>query len=259
MIRTLRLKLRPMLFTLALIATTTGEAQVLCYRSASGGTGNKNVVQLFRGNSCPPAFTKVPNTLVGRGTTGATGPSGPVGPTGASGAVGPTGPTGATGPTGPTGPVGATGPSGPAGATGPTGASGSALFDLSGSTSETTLNSGVFNFVPILGVGGPIGTSIFTVAERAVPVTSTCSLVRFVVQLSNAPGDGPEWAVSLLIADGYTTTDTVALCTLTSTDVQCTGTAAVSVASGQGLLLQFAPNTGPATTAAKWNVRCLAS
>lgn len=245
--------LSAVLLTLMLIAAGRGEAQVLCYRSSSGGVGNKNVVQLFRGNSCPPAFTVVPNTLLGRGRTGATGPTGPTGPVGATGPVGPTGVSGAMGPTGPSG------PSGPVGATGPTGASGSALFDLSGSTSETTLNSGVFNFVPILGVGGPIGTSIFTIAERAVPVTSTCSSVRYVVQLSNAPGDGPEWAVSLLTADGYTTTDTVALCTITSTDVQCTGTAAVSVASGQGLLLLFVPSDGPATTAAKWNVRCIAS
>ena len=90
--------------------------------------------------------------LRGKGSKGATGPTGAcgaTGPTGACGATGPTGACGATGATGPTGCLGATGATGPTGysgatgatgATGPTGYSGSPTFVVT--TTGTNVVSG---------------------------------------------------------------------------------------------------------------------
>ncbi len=204
-------------------------ADILCYRFGSKKIGNKNVVQLFKGTSCPNGFSRVPRSALiassntSTGATGATGPTGPVGPSGASGA------------------------------------SGASLFDLSGATGETTLDNSTFNFVSILGVGGTIGTNIMTIADRAVPVTTTCSSIRYFVEFSSSVGDGVSWGASLLISDGYDVTNTIPLCTISGSDTSCTGETSVSVASGQGLLLLFIPDTSPTASKAHWNIRCTAN
>ncbi len=258
------------LLGITLLIPSLGMADVLCYRSNSKKQGNKNVVQYFRGDICPRAFSKVIGSSISTFGTGSLGVTGATGPTGAAGALGPTGPTGSIGATGAsglvgaTGAVGATGPTGTpgvVGATGPTGISGSALFDFSGSTGTTLLDDTAPRISSISGVSDPIPVNFLTFTDRAVPINTSCSSVQYLFQLSTGIGDGTSWVFSLLVADDYSTGNTVDLCTMTGSaaGLSCSGTLATTISAGQSLALYFNPVGFPNATKLKWNIRCLAN
>lgn len=269
-------------FCLLFVIPSSGSADVLCYRRASKGKGNHNVVQIFAGEKCPKRYIKVHDSALGqvltvKGEAGIAGPQGEQGKAGIQGEQGPAGATGATGDVGEKGEIGAPGDAGAQGLkgeagdpgatgvdgdlgdqglrgdTGETGAAGISpvgLFDFYGSSAGDTLSGGIIYEMQINEVVAPIvHTGNFNVASRSVPIGSSCSKIQYYIQLN-----GEMAARFFHTPDHGVAGEGLDLC-LENT---CEGQLDINITSDRFLSLYLIPVAGvnPATRAI-WNIKCI--
>lgn len=269
-------------------------ADVLCVRRSAGKKPNSNVVQLFA-KGCPRGFTQVAPQVLGatqtvgaqgvagvQGPEGEKGPQGPDGAKGVAGAQGPAGDKGATGPKGEqgpqgpegekgeTGPVGepgekgAPGPKGAKGAKGLAGDTGQLLFNFSGTTGGIGLPTGEAWMALNANGTALLNTSTSDAVAKGLPFPngSTCSTVKYFVEISAAPGTArvmpallvvDQSSVALLPICGQAGTG------LTGTQTTCSGSATVSIAIDKPIMFYVRIDGDAGTPKMRWNVKCVAS
>jgi hypothetical protein len=142
----------------------TGPTGVTGFTGQTGDTGETGATG-FTGDTGATGFTGETGATGFTGETGATGFTGDIGPTGFQGDTGSTGPMGETGSTGPTGDTGFTGPTGDTGFTGPTGDTG-----FAGPTGDTgfagpTGETGPTGLQGDTGPTGIYGPALFTLSQ----------------------------------------------------------------------------------------------